>query len=156
MNGGGFQKITRSGKAKRASRMRTGGGIKALITIGDLQSVVAAAKKWQAKCVEDGVDASKLLHHIANAEAVLTKYRTRNRLAFEERRRQEREEAEEAEGTGEPLPPPPPVTPREEPRFGSAVWNALNALGFGNKPKGAQAGEGGAKGERGSARPTRW
>jgi len=93
--GDGFQRVTRSGKAKMASKLRSGGGIKAIITVGDLQSVVVAAKKWQSKCVEDGVEASKLLHHIANAEAVLLKYKTRQRLAYEEREKRRHTDAKE-------------------------------------------------------------
>lgn len=149
---GEFQKITRCGKAKRASKLRTGRGIKAVITLGDLQSVVAAAKKWQAHCVEEGEPASKLLHHIANAEAVLMKYKTRNRLAFEYRENRRREEAEE---TGEPLPPPKPVHPAEEPRFGTKVWNALDALGFHRKAADTPAATTTATGKE-AARPTRW
>lgn len=127
MMGDGFQRVTRSGKAKRTSKLRSGGGIKAVITVGDLQSVVAAAKKWQAHCVEQGEPASKLLHHIANAEAVLLKYRTRNKIAYEEREKRRRAEAERQ---GEPLPPPHDTNnPNEEPRFGTKVWNVLDALG---------------------------
>lgn len=144
-----FERIVRRDRAKLPRKARTGKGIKAIITVGDLQSVVAAAKKWQAKCVEDGVDASKLLHHIANAEAVLLKYRTRNKLAFEER---ERHRAKVAEEAGEPLPPHEPETPASEPRFGTKVWDALNAL-VGKK---ADAPVPSAAIGKERARPTRW
>lgn len=146
---GGFQKITRCGKAKRASKLRTGGGIKAVITIGDLQSVVVAAKKWQERCVAEGVEASKLLHHIANAEAVLIKYRTRNKLKFERREEMRRERAE---SMGEEVPPPPPPTPSNEPRFGTIVWNALDAL----TRKGGGEPRNEVKQGKEAARPTRW
>ena len=151
MMGDGFQRVTRSGKAKRPSKLRSGGGIKAVITVGDLQSVVVAAKKWQAHCVEIGEPASKLLHHIANAEAVLLKYRTRNKLAYEEREKRRRAEAEEQ---GEPIPPPPvAATPEEEPRLGTKVWSILDALGVHKKAE-----ERTARPETGkeAARPTRW
>lgn len=150
MMGDGFQRVTRSGKAKRASKLRSGGGIKAVITVGDLQSVVTAAKKWQAKCVEDGVEASKLLHHIANAEAVLLKYRTRQKLAYEEREKRRRAEAEER---GEPLPPPVAERPEEEPRFGTTAWKVLDAL---NVRKEAEERKAQTETRKEAARPTRW
>ena len=151
MMGDGFQRVTRSGKAKRTSKLRSGGGIKAVITVGDLQSVVAAAKKWQAHCVEGGEPASKLLHHIANAEAVLLKYRTRNKLAYEEREKRRRAEAERQ---GEPLPPPHDTNnPNEEPRFGTKVWNVLDALGVRKK---AEEGASQPEARKEAARPTRW
>lgn len=146
MNGDGFQRITRSGKAKKASKLRSGGGIKAIITIGDLQSVVTAAKKWQAKCVEDGVDASKLLHHIANAEAVLLKYRARNKLAYEWRERMRRYEEEDEvfereDAVAETEAAAPTELRREPSALTSGAWNALDALG---------------KGKEEARRPTRW
>jgi len=151
MMGDGFQRVTRSGKAKRVSKLRSGGGIKAVITVGDLQSVVAAAKKWQAKCAEEGEPASKLLHHIANAEAVLLKYRTRNRLAYEEREKRRRAEAEECGG---PIPPPPVAeSPREEPRFGTKVWSILDALGVRKKAEERTAQH---ETRKEAARSTRW
>ena len=149
--GDGFQKVTRSGKAKKVSKRRSGGGIKAIITVSDLQSVVAAAKKWQAKCVEDGVDASKLLHHIANAEAVLLKCRTRNKLAFDERERKRREAAIQQ---GEPLPPLHDTNnPDEEPRFGTKVWNILDALGVCRKAEGDMSQ---SEIKKEAMRPMRW
>jgi len=151
MMGDGFQRVTRSGKAKRPSKLRSGGGIKAVITVGDLQSVVVAAKKWQAHCVEEGEPASKLLHHIANAEAVLLKYRTRNKLAYDERERKRREAAVQQ---GEPLPPPHDSNnPDEEPRFGTKVWNVLDALGVRRK---AEEGASQPEARKEAARPTRW
>lgn len=63
-------------------KKRVGGGIKAVISLGDLNAVLDAAKKYQVRRSEEGFDTSKLLHHIANAEAVVVKYRRRSETKY--------------------------------------------------------------------------
>jgi hypothetical protein len=123
-------------RVKTTSKRNTGGGIKALITVGDLQAIISAARKWQEKCVDEGRDASKLLHHIANAEAVLVKFRNRNRLAFERREAYRRNKFEE-ESALEPITPiswsPPPIETEPTPSFSEKAWSALDILGLRKK-----------------------
>lgn len=126
-------KNTNIRKIKTPSKRTTGGGIKALITVGDLQSIISAARKWQEKCVNEGKDASKLLHHIANAEAVLVKFRNRNKLAFERReayRRSNFEEESELEPTTPITWSPPPIETEPKPSFSEKAWSALDKLGL--------------------------
>jgi len=71
-------------------------GIKALITCGDLGSLLAAARKWYAHQSEQGIDATKLLHHIANAEAIYLKCNRRNKAAYERREERRLKDAADA------------------------------------------------------------
>lgn len=128
--------------ARRTSRRKTKDGIKAIIAVDDLQSILTAAKRWQAKVVDEGGEASKLLHHIANAEKVMVKYRNRKKLAFERRR-----EAREAEAALLAEPSTMPNQPGVEIAAGNAPTNTLGdalgkVLGVFKKPQ--------------EERPTRW
>lgn len=148
-----FERIISPDETPRASKRKTRTGIKAIITVSDLQSVVNAAKQWQNKLTEDGKDASKLLHHIANAEQVLVKYRNRNKLAYE-RRRANREQTDEfeKEEQGERFDDAPiaPVPQKPTPELGKSAWNILTALGFPSKKEEPK------EEPKGAARPTRW